>query len=146
MAKQSKNILISNPKKLAKLLAAFKRGGAAKIHVLADFDRTLTKAFINGKKVPSLIGVLRRENFLTLDYPAKSFALFNKYHPIENSPRVSLKEKKRAMLKWWILHFKLLIKSGLKKQDIARAVKSKNIKLRTGSKKFFKLLKKIKFP
>lgn len=141
-----KNILIPNPKRLDRLIAGFTRAGAAKIHVLADFDNTLTKAFVNGKKVPSLLSVLRDNNFLTPDYPAKAKAQFNKFHPMENDANISLKEKKLAMRKWWTLSFRLLLKSGLTKKDIARAVKSENVKFRGGDKKFFKLLHKHNIP
>ena len=146
MAKQSKNILIPNPKRLAKLKSAFAQAGAKKIHVLADFDKTLTKAFVNGKKIPSLISVLRDEKYLTPNYAEKAYALYHKYHQMENNPRLSMAKKKRAMHDWWTAHFKLLIKSGLNKKDIARAVKSKNIQLRTNGAKFFKLLKYHKIP
>jgi len=146
MPKKSKNIIISNPKRLAKLVAAFKRGGAAKIHVLADFDRTLTKAFVNGEKTPSLISVLRRENLLTPEYSAKAFALYHKYGPLEHDPRLSLKEKKRLMRQWWLTHFKLLIKTGLNKKDIAKAVNSENMRFRGGAPRFFKFLYGHKIP
>lgn len=139
MAKQN-NILITNPKKLKKIIAAFRQGGSTKIHVLADFDNTLTKAFINGKKVPSLIAILRQENFLTPDYPAKAYALYNKYRPIEDNPKLTLSKKKKAMRDWYIAHFKLLIKSGLSKKDIIKAVKSENSQLRNGTQIFFKIL------
>ena len=142
----SKNILIPNPKKLAKLIKAFQQAGADKIHVLSDFDNTLTKAFVNGEKTPSLISVLRRENLLTPDYSTKAFILYHKYGPLENDPRLSLKEKKRLMREWWLTHFKLLIKTGLNRKDIAKAVNSENMRLRSDGQHFFKLLEKNKIP
>ena len=39
----------------------FIEGGLGKLHVLADFDRTLTKAFVDGEKTPSIISELRRK-------------------------------------------------------------------------------------
>ncbi|MDD4271306.1 MAG: hypothetical protein PHF50_00695 [Patescibacteria group bacterium] len=141
-----KNIIITSPKKLKKTIAALARTGARKIHVLADFDNTLTKAYVNGKKVNSLISVLRDEKYLTPDYPEKSYALYYKYHPIEDSYKVSPTKKKRAMNEWWSKHFKLLIESDLTKKDIARAVKSDNIRLRDGGVDFFKLLRINKIP
>jgi len=141
-----KNILIPNPKKLAKLVAAFKRAGADNIHVLADFDNTLTKAYVNGKRVNSLLAILRDEKYLTPDYPEKSYALYYKYHPLEESHQLTRAAKKRAMNQWWTLHFKLLIKSGLNKKDVYRAVKSDNLRLRPGVLEFFKFLKAKKIP
>lgn len=142
---ETKNILIPNPKRLTKLINAFKRSGASRIHVLADFDKTLTKAFVNGRKIPSLISVLRDEKYLTPDYAGKAYALYYKYRPLEDA-RISAAKKKRAMRDWWKAHFKLLIESGLNRKDIARAVKSKNIKLRAGAADFFKFLKSRGIP
>ena len=141
-----KNIIITNPKKLKKIQKAIAGDGAAKLHVLADFDRTLTYGFVNGKKIPSLISVLRDESYLTPDYPKTAQALFAKYHAIETDLKIPLSQKKRAMAEWWNKHFALLIKSGLSKKDIARAVRSKNIKLRAGAVEFFKLLHAHQIP
>jgi hypothetical protein len=66
------------------------------MHVVSDFDRTLTKVFVNGKKIPSLISVIRDGNYLSSDYAEKAHALFNKYHLIETDTKIPLGEKKKA--------------------------------------------------
>jgi len=53
------NILISNSSELEKLKQKFKKGGVKRLHILSDFERTLTYAFVNKKKVPSILSVLR---------------------------------------------------------------------------------------
>ena len=50
-----KNIIIVNKKDFDRKKAEFREDGANSIHILTDFDRTLTKAFFNGKKVVSFI-------------------------------------------------------------------------------------------
>lgn len=92
-----KDIVISNQGKLDKIKTAMTEDGAANLHVLADFDRTLTCAFVSGEEVPSAISVLRDGSYLTPDYAAKAQVLFNKYHPIEIDPKVSPEDKKKAM-------------------------------------------------
>ncbi len=142
-----KNIVISNPLKLEKIKKEFKKGGAEKIHILSDFERTLTYAFIGGKKVPSLISVLRSGNdYLGKEYAEKAQQLFEKYHPFEVNPKIPIKEKKKAMKEWWEKHFKLLIRMGLSKRHLKMVVDSGKVKLRKGAKEFFKLLKKNKIP
>ena len=91
------NVVISRSEELEKFKKAISEAGAERLHVLADFDRTLTTAFVEGKSVPSLISILRDENYLTPDYPQKAKELYAKYHPIEIDPKLSLKEKKKAM-------------------------------------------------
>ena len=120
--------------------------GADKFHVLADFDRTLTKAFVEGRKVPSIISVLRDRDYLTPDYPAKAKALFEKYHPIEINPNISIKEKKEKMYEWWTTHFDLLIKSGLNKKDLEAVVEEGLIQFRSGVLEFLDFLHNHKIP
>lgn len=95
------NIIIQNQEKFDEKLKAIVAGGIDKLHVRMDFDGTITKAIVGGKIVPSLISVLRDEDFLGADYSQKAHALYNKYHAIEIDPVVSVADKKIAMRKWW---------------------------------------------
>jgi len=141
------NVVISNPTKLEKIKKEFQKGGIEKLHILSDFERTLTYAFVEGEKVPSLISVLRSSGeYLGDDYARKAQALFDKYHPIEIDPKIPIEEKKKAMEEWWTTHFNLLIKLGLNKKHLEKAVKSEKIKLREGAEEFFNFLKKYKIP
>jgi len=134
-------IIIPSPEKLEKLKKSVSQSGPEKLHILADFDRTLTTAFVNGKSIPSLISILRDGNYLTPDYAQKAHELYDKYHPIEIDPKIPIEEKKRAMKEWWTTHFNLLIKSGLNRKDLEKVVESGKIKLRDGFKEFTDFLK-----
>ena len=142
----NKNIIISDPEKLKKTIKAIAKDGFEKIHILSDFDRTLTRSFINNIEVPSLISILRDGNYLTPDYSKKAHALFNKYHSIEINPLISLFQKKKAMNQWWHKHFDLLIKSGLNKKDIKKSIQSNKIIFRKGALDFFNILHKKNIP
>lgn len=141
-----KDIIISNPIKLEGLKKSIAKDGVEQLHILTDFDRTLTTSFVNKEKVPSLISILRDGNYLTPDYVQKAHNLFNKYYPIEIDPHIPMKEKKKAMNEWWTTHFDLLIKSGLDKKDIQNIVKSKKIKFRHGFSDFVNILKENNIP
>ena len=141
-----KNIIIPNQDKLAELKEAIAEGGVENLYVVSDFDNTLTTAFVNGERVPSLISVLRNGNYLTADYAKKAQALFDRYHPIEIDSSFPLKEKKKVMYKWWTTHFKLLIKSGLNRKDIEDVVKSGGNQLREGIPEFISTLNKNEMP
>ena len=91
-------IIIADPKRLAETKKKIKADGPEKFHVLADFDRTLTRAFTDGKEYPSLISVLRNDGYLTPDYPVKAQALYDQYHPIEIDQNISCEEKKATMV------------------------------------------------
>ncbi len=139
-------IVISNPEKLDEKIEKFKKEGISRIHVISDFDRTLTNAFVNGEKISSIISILRDENYLTEDYPRKAKELFEKYNPIEIDPDFPLEEKKKLMKQWWEEHFNLLINSKLNRNDIASLICSKNLIFRKGVKEFLLFLNEKEIP
>ncbi len=141
-----KDIIISNPRELEETIKKISQDGKDKFHVISDFDRTLTKAFVNKEEIPSLISVLRNGDYLTPDYSQKAHALRDKYYPIEVNPDIPLDEKKKAMYDWWTSHFNLLIKSRLNKKDIEKVVKSEKVKFREGTSKFLDFLHKYDIP
>ncbi len=113
-------MILQDSQELKRKLEQFKLGGKENFHVLADFDRTLTRAVVNGKKIMSLMDFFRSsEDYISKEYSEKSHALANIYRPIEIDPNVPLEEKKGKMLEWWTKHFDLLIKSGLNKEHIS---------------------------
>lgn len=143
---ENKNIVIPNKEELEKIKKRISKEGANKLHVITDFDRTLTKLFVDSKEISSVISILRDGNYLTKDYAKKAHTLFDKYHPIEIDPTISLKEKKKAMYEWWTSHYKLLIETGLNKKDIEAVVKSGKVRLREGVLEFLNLLHEYNIP
>lgn len=141
-----KNIMVSNPEGLEKKERRIFEEGIDNFHVLADFDRTLTRAFAGGKKVPSIISVLRDYDYLDEDYSKKSKALAEHYGKIEMDNSINDKEKKKAMNKWWTKHFDLLIEKKLNKKHLEKVVNDDNIKFREEVPEFLDFLKKKNIP
>ncbi len=142
----NKNIIIPNSKEFDDKKEIFKKEGIQKIHIISDFDRTLTKAFVNGKKFPSIISQLYDGHHLTDNYTKKAQALHDKYHPIEINPNISIEEKKKAMEEWWRTHKKLLIESGLNIKDIQDIVNNGKLQFRNGALEFFDITYKNHIP
>lgn len=141
-----KNIIIPNKNHFEKLKTKILSEGADKFHIVADFDRTLTKCFVNGKSIPSIISVLRNENYLSEEYSEKAKALANYYHPIEIDSKISINEKKKKMQEWWEKHFELLIESGLNKKNLERVINEGKVEFREGALEFLDLLYEKKIP
>ena len=54
------NVIISDEANLKRKVEKFRDGGVEKIHVLSDFDKTLTTLILpSGEKMPSLISRIR---------------------------------------------------------------------------------------
>lgn len=143
----AKNVYFSNPARLEKLKKQIREEGIEKLHIISDFERTLTYTFVEGKKVPSIISVLRESgDYLGEAYAQKARELFDKYYPIEVDPYLPAAKKKKAMEEWWMGHFKLLIDSGLNKKHLEKVVVSGRIKFRKGALEFFDFLHAQKIP
>ena len=141
------NIIVPNPIEFEKIKNQIKNSGSKNIHILADFDRTLTCAKSdNGKNISSIISILRDGNYLAKGYAQKAHALFDKYHPIEIDTTIPTKEKKEAMNEWWTSHIKLLIESGLNKKDLEKVVEAGTVRLKDGSKELFEHLNEKQIP
>lgn len=134
-------IHFTNEQEIKAVIERMKKDGADKLHVLADFDNTLTLAHVDDKPVPSMVSILRDGDYLTPDYAAKAHALYNHYAPMEHDLSIPKEDRKKAMAQWWGTHFKLLIESGLTKEVVKRAIDSGKIKFRDGVLQFLEALK-----
>lgn len=133
------DIFIADKQQLQNKIEKFRNDGAGKVHIISDFDKTLTRFEVNGEKVNSVIAILRDENYLTPDYSERAKALFNKYHPFEIDFTIPWEERKAKMLEWWSTHYEVLKECGLTKSDLESIVNSNRILLRSGYDKFFEL-------
>ncbi len=121
--------------------------GDARVHVLADFDGTLTREYIDGKKTPSLISILRdHPGYLSPDYREKAHELYRHYHPIEQDHSLPLAERKDKMEEWWSRHKELLIASGLKREHLVQMVESGIIQWRPGAVDFLREMNRRQIP
>tara|TARA_Y100000310_G_C20597418_1_gene771228 strand:- start:405 stop:1250 length:846 start_codon:yes stop_codon:yes gene_type:complete len=140
------DVIISDPEEFERKKKAFVKGGKDKVHVISDFDKTLTKAFVNGKKVRAIISQLYEGEGLTEDYREKAQALHDKYVPIEIDGNISTEKKTRAMDEWWRTHKKLLIDSGLNINDVKKIVDEGYLEFRDNIGEFLDFLKDKNIP
>jgi len=140
-------MLIPNEQKLNDIIKKMSEGGDDKLHILSDFDKTITTlSYINGKPVGSLIGQLRTGGYLTPEYASASYELLKKYAPFENDQTISRQKRMKKMEEWWTKHHELLIRYHLNKHDMDEVMKAAQMKLREGTKEFFKLLQQYNIP
>ena len=142
-----KNIFIENQESYDAIVDTIRLEWADNVHVLADFDKTLTKAFVQGKSSPSLIALLRNDKTILWEaYAKKAHALYDHYNKIEEDPALSTEEKIPFMTEWWQKHQDLLVKSGLTKQHIEDAINSGYLYFREGIETFLSILSQKNIP
>jgi len=144
--KMNEKIIIPKLKHLTKTINLIKQDWASQIHVLSDFDKTLTKAFVDEKPFPSIISELRNKNYLWENYSEKANELYDFYHPIEIDPVLPFQEKFEKMDERRNKHINLLIQSWLNKKHIEGVVRTWRIQLREWGSDFFDLLEKNNIP
>jgi cytosolic 5'-nucleotidase 3 len=123
-----------------------KETGADNLHIVSDFDRTLSTDKVDGVRQPTSFGHLSDEKYLGEYYTSESKRLFDIYHPIEIDLNISLEEKTKHMDIWWRLILDLLIETGLTKQIIEDILQAQPIHLRGDSKQFFHILENNNIP
>ena len=119
---------------------------ADKLHILADFDRTLTKGFYKGKKISSIASFLYEGDYLCKEYQEQAQAFFDHYYPIEQDSNVDRASKKQAMEERRSKHLDILVKYKLSRNDIDDIVTHKELQLRDGYEQFFGTINKRNIP
>lgn len=140
------NICVVDDVFFKKTISRIISAGKENLHVLADFDRTLTRAFVNGKKTLSLISLLRSNNCLTADYAPRAYALYDKFAGFENNSNFTKEQRTEKMLEWWNAAHGLMIECGLTKKVMDGVMAKRQMKLRDGAKKFIDRLAKNHIP
>lgn len=112
------------------------------IHILADFDRTLTVG-----ESESSWGILSTGNFVSPEYIEERQRLYNYYRPIEIDEEMDFETKNNLMIEWWTKHISLFIDYELTEDVIKDAVKDiKVLKFRDGAIELLKNLRDKKIP
>ncbi|KAL2642576.1 hypothetical protein R1flu_010163 [Riccia fluitans] len=133
----SPNIVIGNPDELAKKKAAIRAAGMSSLQVIADFDMTLTKYMVEGRRGQSTHALLSQGSS---DYDRKRQELFDLYYPMEISPLIPVDEKTELMETWWGKSHALLVEGGLNIENIRNSVERGTVGFREGITEFFEIL------
>ncbi len=142
----SGNFLVPNEKLFEEKIKKIKKDGKACLHVIADFDKTLTPVFINGEKQETGVGQIRAGGYLSPEYVKEAYALKDKYYPIEIDESIPIEERSGKMQEWWETHLKVMIKYGLNRGVIEDIVNKRKIKPRPDSLKFYDVLHENNIP
>ncbi|KAK1574859.1 hypothetical protein Q3G72_000518 [Acer saccharum] len=135
--------VIADPDFLHNKISAIRMAGPSKLQVIADFDATLTRYWINGSRGQSSHGLLQQDN---AEYNAKRQALYDYYHPLEFSPTIPIEEKTKLMEEWWGKTHNLLIEGGLTYDAIKKSVANAPIAFREGVVELFEFLEERDIP
>lgn len=109
------------------------KGGASKLQVISDFDKTLSRAHKDGVKCQTTYCILEEAPSLSEDFRNQSSCLCDHYHAIEIDPHLTKAEKRPYMIEWYTKSITLMPTSGMSKDKVPDLVKESNVCLREGS-------------
>lgn len=131
---------VKYPDQLKEKISKMKQDGASNLHIVSDFDRTLTKAFVNGKKHESSYAFLEQKGYMGDDFIARSSVLEKYYYPFEIDVRLSYEEKSKYMDEWWGKYYSMMIKYGFNQEMTRACVLEYGIHFRESCFDFFEKL------
>ncbi|XP_077997148.1 cytosolic 5'-nucleotidase 3-like [Glandiceps talaboti] len=143
---QRTSVHIKNPERVEQILCQLIAGGKEKLQVVTDFDQTLSRFALNGKRCPSCHGIIDTSPLIPDFYRNEAKLLKEKYYAIEIASDMTEEEKLPFMIEWWTKSHSLLVTCDLNKTDIQDMVKKSGAMLRDGCDIFFSNLHKHGVP
>lgn len=138
------NIHISNQGELKSKIKHLRESGMERLHIITDFDRTITTRNNNGTITTTSWAIFAQ--VLPESYVAERKELFEQYRPIEIDTSLDTKMRAKHMEEWWKKHLDLLIKYKLSKDTVSQVAHKANITIRDGVAKLFEFTNKHKIP
>ena len=112
------------------------------IHVLTDFDRTLTI----GTSASSW-SILSKSGLMPEEYAIERDKFYKEYRPYEIDESLDFDYKNEKMIEWWKKHIGLFIKYKLSEDVVNKAIESKEtLVFRKGATDFLKNMYERKIP
>ncbi|KAK9297978.1 hypothetical protein QLX08_008502 [Tetragonisca angustula] len=141
-----KHVHIKDRKHLLRTINTMLKDGSTSLQMVTDFDLTLTKQHVNGKKVLSSFGIFSKCKQLPETYAKESSRLYQKYRPIEIDPNLSVEIKTEAMTEWMIAAEEILKGIPFNPNEIPEISNMYEMYLRDGTKELLKKLHLAKVP
>ena len=136
----------ANKKEYQAKLKTIQQGGAKNLHVVADFDYTLTKQFSKVNKINTAPGIIQESFLVPEGYRLGKREIYEQYRPLELSQSITGQAKAKLMVEWWGRAQKLAIKYNINRRLIKKVLLQNNLELRDGCGEFIKFLEKNKVP
>lgn len=112
------------------------------IHILTDFDRTITMGSSD-----SSWSILSKSDLVPREYVKERQELYEYYRPIEIDETLDYETKNKLMSEWWNKHINLFIKYKLSENVVNDAAKNLRVMaFRDGAKEFLESMNNRNIP
>lgn len=141
--------IVSNVEVTAKKVDKILLDGLNNLHIICDFDATMTRYYKNKdrkERNPGSHLILSSSSRLTDEFKEETKLLLEKYYPIEINPKLTKEQKIPYMVEWWNKAHELLIKQQINIDDFATMVDETPVEMRSGLKELIDKCKEKKVP
>ncbi|CAM9271226.1 unnamed protein product [Pylaiella littoralis] len=107
-------------------------GGSDRLQIISDFDFTLTKFWVNGRRGDSCHAVIDGSDLLAEDFHRKTSELRNHYYPLEVAPNLTQETRVEMMVEWVTKAHDAMVAAGITKDVLTAAVGKGNLQFRPG--------------
>jgi cytosolic 5'-nucleotidase 3 len=98
------------------------KDGASRLHIIADFDSTLSLPATKEGQSTSSVSIIRKSIHMSQEYRNQAQELFEHYAPIEQDHTLSFEKRSVFMAEWWKKHLTIMVEYGLSRQVIKDSV------------------------
>eukprot|EP00744_Colponema_vietnamica_P004197 GILI01006304.1.p1 GENE.GILI01006304.1~~GILI01006304.1.p1 ORF type:complete len:310 (-),score=90.19 GILI01006304.1:98-1027(-) len=140
MLPTAENVHIRDREGLEAKIKRMRAAGSEALQMVSDFDMTLTKFMVNGKRGQSCHGMVENGSTMSREFFEKTSNLKVHYHALEMDPNIPYSEKFGLMVEWWNKAHELMIAENVRQEYISDMVRHANAELREGTVGMFKEL------
>ncbi|MEN8252943.1 MAG: haloacid dehalogenase-like hydrolase [Patescibacteria group bacterium] len=137
---------IGDKKSFQNKLDQLKKAGHEFLHVVADFDRTLTRNSGKDGKTYTSANLLQQTGIISKSLQDNIKELYAHYYPIETSRLIPFEERKAKMIEWWTKNYEAFIEAGINRDHFLEAVRENKMLLRPGAHDFIEILRAKNIP
>ncbi|XP_076051995.1 cytosolic 5'-nucleotidase IIIB isoform X1 [Oratosquilla oratoria] len=134
------DVRMRDPAHVEDVLRQLIAGGTPKLQLVVDFDQTLTRVHVEGKRCHCSWGIMDNSDLMPAFYRDEANKLFRTFYPIEIDPTMSEEEKIPHMIKWYESIHALISKCRVSKDSIKHMVASSSTRLRDGTEGMMQVL------
>ncbi|KAJ3184289.1 hypothetical protein HDU87_005136 [Geranomyces variabilis] len=140
------SLYVKDPTRVREKLTSILADGKDNLHIISDFDMTISRYWVNGERNVGSHRVLSLSSRVPEEFTAKSNAIYRKYYPMEISQTLSHTEKVQAMVEWWTTQHDLILDLKLTKDELNSMADETHVILRDGLEDWVQLCEELGLP
>lgn len=146
-------ITVSDATKVRSLIGSIRANGLKQLHIIADYDMTLTKHWIRSSQAESGTernlsshGVLERGPAVSRAFADHTKKLAEHYYPYEIDSTLGVEEKTKLMVEWWSAAHQAMIDEKITRTQIREQAIAARMQFRAGFAQFVDLTERYAVP